>query len=46
MIAAGPTRQLAEWPELPYGAWKDTLDTLHMKLQIVGKVRLDRKSVV
>jgi hypothetical protein len=27
------------WPELPYGAWKDTLDTLHMKLQIVGKVR-------
>ncbi|HXD82207.1 MAG TPA: DUF5996 family protein [Candidatus Acidoferrum sp.] len=28
------------WPELPYGAWKDTLDTLHMKLQIVGKVRL------
>ncbi len=29
-----------DWPELPYGAWKDTLDTLHMKLQIVGKVRL------
>ena len=28
------------WPELPYDAWKDTLDTLHMKLQIVGKVRL------
>ena len=28
------------WPELPYGVWKDTLDTLHMKLQIVGKVRL------
>jgi len=28
------------WPELPYSAWKDTLDTLHMKLQIVGKVRL------
>jgi hypothetical protein len=28
------------WPELPYGEWKDTLDTLHMKLQIVGKVRL------
>jgi hypothetical protein len=28
------------WPELPYGAWKDTLDTLHMKLQIIGKVRL------
>lgn len=28
------------WPELPYSAWKDTLDTLHMKLQIIGKVRL------
>ncbi len=28
------------WPELPYAAWKDTLETLHMKLQIVGKVRL------
>jgi len=29
-----------DWPELPYDAWKDTLDTLHMKTQIVGKVRL------
>jgi Family of unknown function (DUF5996) len=29
-----------EWPELPYEAWKDTLATLHMKLQIVGKLRL------
>jgi Family of unknown function (DUF5996) len=29
-----------DWPELPYEAWKDTLATLHMKLQIVGKVRL------
>jgi hypothetical protein len=28
------------WPELPYNAWKDTLETLHMNLQIVGKVRL------
>ena len=28
------------WPELPYNTWKDTLDTLHMNLQIVGKVRL------
>jgi hypothetical protein len=30
----------AAWPDLPYGAWKDTLDTLHMNVQIVGKVRL------
>lgn len=28
------------WPELPYEAWRDTLDTLHMELQIVGKLRL------
>jgi hypothetical protein len=28
------------WPELPYGAWRDTRDTLHMYMQIVGKVRL------
>jgi len=28
------------WPELPYEAWKDSLDTLHMVTQIVGKVRL------
>ena len=28
------------WPELPYEAWKDTLDTLHMKVQIVGKLRV------
>jgi hypothetical protein len=31
---------VTSWPELPYAAWKDTLATLHMKLQIVGKVRL------
>jgi hypothetical protein len=28
------------WPELPYVAWKDTLETLHRWTQIVGKVRL------
>jgi hypothetical protein len=28
------------WPDLPYDAWKDTLATLHMNLQIVGKVRV------
>src|ERR1700682_2206659 len=31
---------MSSWPELPYGAWKDTLETLHMNCQIVGKVRL------
>ncbi len=29
------------WPELPYKAWKDTRDTLHLWTQIVGKVKLE-----
>ena len=29
------------WPALPYEAWKDSLDTLHMWIQIVGKVKLE-----
>ena len=29
------------WPALPYEQWKDTLDTLHMWMQIVGKVKLE-----
>src|ERR1043166_9653034 len=35
-------RRMADerWPELPYAAWKDTRDTLHLWTQIVGKVRL------
>jgi uncharacterized protein DUF5996 len=28
------------WPALPYEAWKDTYETLHMWTQIVGKIRL------
>ena len=28
------------WPDLPLEAWQDTLSTLHMWTQIVGKVRL------
>ena len=28
------------WPALPYDEWKDTLATLHMWTQIVGKIRL------
>ena len=40
MISTGAVRQLAEWPELPYDVWRPTMDTLHMKLQIIGKVRL------
>jgi Family of unknown function (DUF5996) len=30
----------ARWPALPYAEWKDTLQTLHMWAQVVGKVRL------
>jgi hypothetical protein len=29
-----------DWPALPYEAWKDTCETLHMYMQIVGKLRL------
>ncbi|MGE5432307.1 MAG: DUF5996 family protein [Syntrophomonadaceae bacterium] len=29
-----------KWPALPYENWKDTLDTLHMWMQIAGKVKL------
>jgi hypothetical protein len=32
----------AAWPALPYDAWKDTYETLHMWMQIVGKIRLAR----
>ncbi len=28
------------WPELPYAAWKDTVATLQLWTQIVGKIRL------
>src|SRR5580693_8446952 len=28
------------WPELPFEAWQDTYDTLHLWTQIVGKIRL------
>jgi hypothetical protein len=29
------------WPPLPYADWKETLDTLHMWMQVVGKVKLE-----
>ena len=28
------------WPDIPYTAWRDTRDTLHLWTQIVGKIRL------
>ena len=30
----------AIWPDLAYGAWRETLATLHLWTQIVGKIRL------
>lgn len=29
------------WPELPFTEWADTLATLHMYFQIVGKIRME-----
>jgi hypothetical protein len=29
-----------DWPELPFTEWKDTAATLHMWLQMVGKIRV------
>ena len=29
------------WPALPFEAWKDTCETLHLWTQIVGKVRME-----
>jgi hypothetical protein len=36
------TSSLDAWPALPFDAWKDTYATLHMWMQIVGKVALAR----
>lgn len=36
------TEPAAAWPALPYAAWRDTCATLHLWLQIVGKIRLVR----
>jgi len=30
----------SQWPDLPYAAWRETRDTLHLWTQIVGKIRL------
>lgn len=28
------------WPDLPFSAWQDTCETLHLWTQIIGKIRL------
>ena len=40
MPAGSPSSSDLQWPALPFAEWKDTLATLHMWTQIVGKVRL------
>ena len=35
---------VSSWPPIPYEEWKDTLATLHMWTQIVGKIRLAQTS--
>jgi hypothetical protein len=35
-----PLPDLGEWPELDWEQWKETAETVHMCMQIVGKTRL------
>ena len=35
-----PQSDAARWPALPYAAWKDACETLHLWTQVIGKVRL------
>lgn len=32
--------QIEEWPELPWQEWHQTAETLHLWMQIVGKIRM------
>lgn len=41
----GPEGSLA-WPSLPLEAWKDTYATLHMWMQVVGKIRLAQTPLI
>lgn len=38
--SSGSTPGGDQWPSLPFQEWKDTYVTLHMWMQIVGKIRL------
>jgi hypothetical protein len=41
-----PTLSAEAWPALPFESWTDTCATLHMWMQIVGKVRLRQSAPV
>lgn len=34
------TEKYPLWPSLAYDEWKDTLDAMHMKMQVAGKIKL------
>jgi Family of unknown function (DUF5996) len=34
-----PIPNFGAWPDLEWNEWKDTAETLHMYMQIVGKTR-------
>jgi hypothetical protein len=36
-----PTTEAGGWPTLPHTEWTDTIETLHMWSQIVGKIRME-----
>jgi hypothetical protein len=37
---------MQDWPELKFAEWKDTMATLHMWTQVVGKIRLAQTPLV
>jgi len=39
-VSPHPLPDFGPWPDLEWEHWKDTADTLHMFMQIVGKTRL------
>src|SRR6188768_568691 len=39
-VTFGRAATPADWPDLPWRDWGPTISTLHMWMQIVGKVRL------
>src|SRR6185295_6050525 len=41
-----PASTMNNWPIIKYSEWKDTLATLHMWTQIVGKIRLRQTPLV
>jgi hypothetical protein len=46
MTKSADTRGSAPWPELNLAGWGDTRDTLHMWLQVIGKIRMELTPLV